>query len=267
MADKYQKYKPGLDYLKKSGLDLVVEQDFVIKSIFTFKEHTYFGETKENLPKPYKVSNNVLSTKFMEHYDFITKVDLARFLRVVSVILTKFTGPKENDHFDNHIYRLQDLFKKQSPENEALVMEALQAYNEVLGSKKSFPKEDYISFARILDHLWNIFKPKIGKDTADELYSDYYDYDDYEEEEYDPAARLADTMDWVYKELFKDFKDAKLLKMIKDDTQRNTLMLALKQKKLGDFTDDQLKQLINKKKDREELIKKINKWYTKKYPN
>ena len=48
MSNKYQKYKPGLDYLKNSGLDLVVEQDFIIKSVFTFKEHSYFGETKKD---------------------------------------------------------------------------------------------------------------------------------------------------------------------------------------------------------------------------
>ncbi|NHK32906.1 MAG: hypothetical protein FK730_16280 [Asgard group archaeon] len=253
--------------MKNSGLDLVVEQDFIIKSVFTFKEHSYFGETKKDLPKPSKFGNHVLSAKIMDHYDFITKVDLARFLRVVSIILTNFTGPKEDDHFDNHIRRLQDLFKKQTPENETLVMEALLAYDEVLGTKKNLPKEDYINFARILNNQWQIFESKEKIQPSDDFLEDDWAYDDYEDEEIDHAKRISDYADWAYKELFKDFNDEKFLKMLNDDMQRNTLLISLKSQKLGDYTDEQIKQFAKKKKERVELIKKINDWYVKKFPS
>lgn len=272
MSSKYQKYKPGLDYLKKNGLDLIVKQDFIIKSVITYQEHSYFGETKEDLPKPYKLAGNVISIDFMNHYDFITKVDLARFLRVVSIILTNFTGPKEEDHFNAHIWRLQDLCKAPSPENESLVMEALLAYDEVLGSKKNLLKEDYIAFARILNYLWYIFEPAeeasgSNDKLADDFEFDDYGYDDSVDEEFDFAKDYEQYVGWVYKEIFRDLDDKKLLKQINDDTQRNTLMLSLKQCNLGEYTDKQLKDLVKKKKDREKLIKKVNDWYAKEYPS
>lgn len=267
MPNKYQKYKNSLSYLEKSGLDLVVKEDFIIKSAFTYKEHSYFGETKKNLPKPCKFGNHILSAKIMDHYDFITKVDLARFLRIVSIILTNFTGPKDDDHFDNHILRLQNLFKKQTPENETLVMEALLAYDEVLGTKKNLPKEDYLAFARILNNQWRIFEPKEKIQPSDDFLDDDWAYDDYEDEEIDYTKRINDYADWAYKEIFKDFNDEKFLKMLDDDTQRNTLLISLKSLKLGDYTDEQLKQFAKKKKERSEIIKKINEWYVKKFPS
>jgi len=268
MSNFYQKYKLGLDYLKSSGLDLVVKQDFFIKTVLTYQEHSYFGETKENLARPYKLANNVLSKQFLDHYDLITKVDLARFLRVVSIILTNFTGPKDNDHFDTHIYRLQDLFLKPSYENEALVMEALLAYNEVLGKKTNLPREDYHAYARILNHLWYIFEPAEESLASDDSYDDWsYGEDMTESDDFDFAADFDQYANWAYKEILKDFTEEKFLKMIKDDMQLNSLQITLTLLKLSDLTKEQLLGLANDKNGRKKLIKKVNEWYKKEHPN
>ena len=104
MTDRTKKYKLGLEYLKKSGFDLPVIPTF---ARLVYKEHSYFDEKKQNLPKPYKIAGNVLSADFMNHYSIITKVDLARYLRIVAIILAHFQGPKDNDHLDFHIFALQ----------------------------------------------------------------------------------------------------------------------------------------------------------------
>ncbi|NHJ46295.1 MAG: hypothetical protein FK733_00775 [Asgard group archaeon] len=256
--------------MKKNGFDIVVKSDFLI---LTFKEHSYFDEEKIDLPKPFKSGGFTLSAKFMNHFKIKTMVDLARYIRIISVILTYFKGPKTNDHLDFHIFALQQTIGKPRPNNEEEVMKALLIYNDVFGSKMNLPKEDYLTFARILNQLYKIYDPPKGQepivattDTFDDDWDDF-GYEDESEEEYDAAKKFDTYVNWVYKDLFKDFNDEKLLVMLKDDMQRNTLMLSLKQNNLGEYSDDQLKDLIKNKKDRDKLIKKVNEWYVKAFPS
>jgi hypothetical protein len=265
------RYKIGLNYLKNSDFNIKVKSDFMI---LNFQKHSYFGEKKENLAIPYQLAGNKLSAEFMKHYDIITKVDLARYLRICAVILTSFQGPNENDHLDFHIFALQQTHGKSTPENEEAIMKAMLEYDKEFGKKKKLPKEDYIAFARILNYFWKIFEPPKGMEPIDPIVDDVDAQWDAliagdpiaPEGEFDFAQDFDTYVDWVYQEIFRDFNDEKLQKQLNDDIQRNTLMLSLKQCNLGDYTDKQLKDLIKNKKEREILIKKINEWYAQAFP-
>lgn len=171
--EEFKNYIRGLTYLGRTGFEFTIYLDG--KALNT-KDHKTaiqfsFGGPQKDLPMPVVFGGSTLLKPFMTHYKIITTVDIAKLMRVVSIILTNFNGPVKDDHFHNHRDRLQQFFFNQEPFDESVVMEALVAYDYVFGKQISISKSEYIAFARTLNYFFNLFKP-------DDPIDDYF-FDDY----------------------------------------------------------------------------------------
>ncbi|NHJ49608.1 MAG: hypothetical protein FK733_17595 [Asgard group archaeon] len=168
--EECKKYLHGLTYLASKGFELTLKED---GKILNSKDHhkeiqSILGGPQGPLPKPYKSEWSTLSKDFMEHYKIETIVDIAKLMRIVSIILTNCTG--EKDLFNNHHKRLIKFFDYQFGFNPSIVMDALIAYDEVYSTRKSFPKSEYIDFAVTLDYLFYLFKPEDSLHDHDFIY-------------------------------------------------------------------------------------------------
>lgn len=240
ISKRKEKYKAGLTSLATFGLDLIVISKGIV---FTYKEHSYFDEEKKNLPIPCKFGENLLSEAFMEQYHIITKVDIARLLRIISIILTNFKGSKEKDSFDIHIENLQNFFQFQLPFDESIMAEVLGAYDEAFGIKNIILLGEYIAFARVLNLLYYIFKKvrKIEDSTSDE------DFDEM----------------FAYRFFFKDFTKEKMRKMFKNEEQIKTIRYTLEKFKLTNYEEHQLERYVNNPSKFDEFFQILKEWSDK----
>ncbi|MBD3189244.1 MAG: hypothetical protein GF308_01295 [Candidatus Heimdallarchaeota archaeon] len=155
-----KKYVPGLSYLGSKGFEVRFESD---GKILNSKEHqkeflSAFGLPKGNLSRPYEFEWGTLAKEFMEHYKIETIVDIAKYMRIISIILSNFKGPAEKDLFLNHQKRLIKIFEYQYGFNPLIVREALIAYDEVFSTRKALPEKEYTTFATVLDYFFYLFK-------------------------------------------------------------------------------------------------------------
>ena len=114
MSDLTKKYKIGLEYLRKTGFDHIVRElgAFGVE-VYKYKPHSRFDSEKKDLPNPCQFRDFVLTKKLMDHYQIKTKVDIARYLRIISIILSNFSLPDEYDNFDIHRRQVKNqLFEK-----------------------------------------------------------------------------------------------------------------------------------------------------------
>lgn len=282
-----KKYKIGLEYLRKTGFDHIVFEIGPFGSeVYKYKPHSRFDSEKKDLPNPCQFGEIVLTKKMMDHYQIKTKVDIARYLRIISIILTHFSLPDEYDNFDIHRRELrrhfQDDFYKNVQRKQSAIREALVAYDEAFSSPGIIPVFDYDSFADLLDRFYNIYKPtpkltdeqsdaikelihglKKKPITAEDDYDDFGFYDETPTEDFDYSAHS----NWIFEVMFKDFTDEKLIKELKSDKSRKTLEARLKDP-LGikGYSDRKLKELLNNKLERKKLVLKIRNWHSKNYP-
>lgn len=240
ISKKFEKYKAGLTSLALYGLDLIISKGNIF---FTYKEHSYFDEEKKNLPIPCKFGKFILSEAFMEQYHIITKVDIARLLRIISIILTNFKGPKEKDSFDIHIENLRNFFQFQLPFDESIIAEVLSAYDEAFGIKNIIFLGEYIAFTRVLDLLYDIFNKvrKIKDSTSDG------DFDEM----------------FAYRFFFKDFTKEKMRKMFNNQEQLKTLLYTLIKFKLTNYKEHQLEVYINSPSKFDEFFQILKEWSDK----
>lgn len=249
-----EKYSRGLSYLFATGLDHVVISNGIIGKIKeTYKEHTYFGEVKKDLPNPYKIGEYTLLRVFMDLYRIRTEVDLARHLRAISIISTNFIGPKEDVHLDFHIERLRKFLEHIltiSKKKEAIMI-ALIAYEESTEKRAYFStlltEVHYKNLARILNSQYNLYNiPKPIKENEE----------------------ISIDVKKSYKIIFSNFNDNKLIDMLKDDRRRSVLFNFLKRYNIYDPQSDKiLHQYVSKTAtDWAELLRKIKEWYEKEFP-
>jgi len=160
----WKEYKKGTKYLKKSGLWVFIKMPpggktewIQAKAGFAFE-----NKEKETLPKPYTVTASSgkmikLSREFMDRFQLITKFDLERIIRNISIILTNFSGPKTDDIMKNHLERLQ---KWKTEDKQFKIQEfvgALFMIENLQGSKDLLPNAHYSEAATILGHRFKLW--------------------------------------------------------------------------------------------------------------
>ena len=269
-----KKYKIGLDYLRKTGFDHIIrEQGIIGVEVYRFKPHSRFDNEKSDLPNPCQFGEIVLTKKMMDHYQIKTKVDIARYLRIISIILTHFSLPDEYDNFDIHRRELrrhfQDDYYKTDLLKRSAIREALVAYDEAFSSPGIIPVWDYDSFADLLNRFYNIYEPlpkvKIKEKpiaAEDDLFDDY-GFDDEYEEEGTTEYKEPDIM-WAYEGLYKDYTEEKLIASLKNNIKLNTLLDSLNSvMKISGYSIGKLKELLNNESERKKLVQKIRKWHKK----
>jgi len=278
MSDLTQKYKIGLEYLGKHGFDHIVRElsPFGVE-VYKFKPHSRFDSEKADLPNPCQFGEIVLTKRLMDHYQIKTKVDIARYLRIISIILTGFKLSSEYDNFDIHRRQLrrhfQDDFYQSIERKRLAIREALMAYDEAFSSRSSVPVSDYEAFADLLNRFYNIYEPlpkPVIKEKPITAEDDFYDdvfYDDYDLDSVGDSTYEEPDIMWAYEGMFKDFTDEKLVDMIKIDRSRKTLEGSLKDPiGIKGYSDSKLKKLLDNSSERKKLLQKIRDWHSKTFP-
>ncbi|MDA8139370.1 MAG: hypothetical protein M0036_12020 [Desulfobacteraceae bacterium] len=144
---------PGLAYLEKSGLNLIIMLPSIeqlhaamkakfqkgeinadtMRSYDQMLKNTPPKERKEvkfiavgpgfepstTLARPYGLQTQEgqalhVSEKFMQRFQITTEYDLMRIIRNSSIILSNFAGPDDQDYFDPHYQRLLQVLDSQT---------------------------------------------------------------------------------------------------------------------------------------------------------
>jgi len=138
-------YAEGIAYLQKTSLDLYMPNPL---GGFVFKPGSYFEDAdKENVPKPAKIGLGRLSVGFMDRFNISTSVDLSRIVRAVSIILTNFTGPRDQDSPRNHQNRLKEFIRGDLDKCKKEVVRAFFGIEKILGLGDVIDYRDYTEAA------------------------------------------------------------------------------------------------------------------------
>lgn len=241
------KFKQELNYLLRTGFDVVLDYPIPIygKRRVKYKANSFFPENKAYLPIPFRSGDISLSRSLMEFYKIETEVDLARYLRIISIIVTNFTGPEEKDHLRNHTNRLKATFEYGLPTQtkENAMITSLLVYEQALGRRSSLQgilkESDYLSFVRVLNSIYHLYKV----------------YKAVEPKSFDERKK-----DWAISTL-RDMHDKRLLEMLKNSKQRALVFKRLKENNIYDIaSEEKLLQLVELPEKRKELVQIINSW-------
>ncbi|GAI83039.1 unnamed protein product [marine sediment metagenome] len=292
MSNLAKKYKVGLEYLKKTGFDhIVIEVGVFGTEVYKYKPHSRFDNEKKDLPNPCQFRDFVLTKKLMDHYKIKTKVDIARYLRIISIILTNFSLPDEYDYFEIHRKRLRVHLQKETfkeKQNKRLaVREALSAYDEAFSSSITLPLKDYEDFTEILNLFYSIYvavkeieltkREKEARVEANKKGIDlmivesvgskgdlFGDWDDYDDDDAGTTEYKEPDIMWAYEGLYKDYTEEKLIASLKNNIKLNTLLDSLNSvMNIPGYSIGKLKELLNNESERKKLVKKIREWHKK----
>jgi len=232
-------YQLALAYLKKTGFDFMeVTPGKIVITVLPIDKNLFTSTNPDDwiLPIPYKVNNDVISKAFMDAHKLRKEIDLRRHLRVIAIILVRFSGPKESDILSSLKSRLQThfIFNDRGYQEEAIIR-ALHVYEQFSGKRaqchKTLAKKDYIAFARILNNLFLI-------------------YNTYEKKE----LTITFLMD-IHR---------KLLKYLEKPQTRTMLFDRLNYYNIIDIkSEDELIQMVDSPTERVKMIKKIKDWVSK----
>ena len=84
-------------------------------------------------------------------------MDLQRIIRNSSIILTNFSGSKDEDAFGIHLERLQKWETNNKSKKQQEFIGSLMMLENLQGSKDLLPTEHYTEAATILGHLFNLW--------------------------------------------------------------------------------------------------------------
>ncbi|MFW9919607.1 MAG: hypothetical protein ACFFED_08410 [Candidatus Thorarchaeota archaeon] len=138
----YEKtYAEGIAYLQRMSLDLYMPTPF---GGMTFKPGSFFEDTeKEKVPKPAKIGQGLLSSRFMDRFNISTEVDLNRMVRAVSIILTNFSGPRDQDSPRIHQNRLKAFIAGDQSKCKVEVVQAFFCIEKILNLEGLLSLDDY----------------------------------------------------------------------------------------------------------------------------
>jgi len=151
---KIKKYfdEAGVDvFMLMSGMKLVFEAGSAYEDL-----------KKEKLPKKFPTQNNKFQLEipknFRKEYKISHKVDFDRLIRGISILLTGFTGPIQDDTIKNHHRRLFERYLAWSAYDAELDMEnALKFFGDFYGvNHDKLKPEDYAYVAQILNEYYKI---------------------------------------------------------------------------------------------------------------
>jgi hypothetical protein len=232
---------PGLLYLDKTGTDIALE-DITKQKRVIYKKHDSFKDSKKVLRKPFKVGDNYIPSEIIINYDLYSEVDLARYVRIISIILSGFTGPKAADHLSNHVARLKMMLEKEKSQiaKEKAMKICLHAYEQHLGKRTGFhdllKEEEYNRFIRVLNSLYNL-------------------YTIYDIKTISLSRKEAAVLS------LRDMHDKRLLERLKNSKQRARLFKLLKDNQISKIgSEEELRLLIDLPEKRKELVDTINSW-------
>lgn len=156
LDEAIERYKVGIEYLKSTGFDLYM---FEVFASVVFKPGSFFEDSSEILPQPYKHKAGTVSLEFMKRYNVTTEVDLHRMARICSIILTNFNGPKDQDDPKNHRERLRNRFSTESNKEECEVhmVQAFLILDRIMGLEKALPIQDLYEVVRVLGSVFSFW--------------------------------------------------------------------------------------------------------------
>ena len=159
--ERQKKFQIGIDYLKKTGLNLIVQSSL---GRLVFEPGSFFEDKeKETLAIPYSIKRSdgvtyTLSEKLRERYQLSTEVDLQRLARVCAVLVTDFNGPDKDDTPEVLLKRLRTFMKEKSNRTGWEITLALETLDDILGYKKQRKSTEYYHLAWILNIHFNLWK-------------------------------------------------------------------------------------------------------------
>ncbi len=176
--DRQKRFKIGLEYLMRTGLNLYVQSSF---GRLSFAPGSFYeNREKETLPTPYSVHEIgeptfTLNDEFRKRFQLITEVDLQRLVRVCAILITDFNGPESDDTPDVLFKRLRTFMKEKSNRTGWEIRLALMTLDDTILRNRLLKNDsEYYFLARLLNvnyKLWVERKP-FENYTVDDLIAD-----------------------------------------------------------------------------------------------
>ena len=161
--ERFNKYKIGIEYLQKTGLDLIVQSSlgklvFQPGSIIEDKE-------KETLSLPYTLKRDdgvtySLSEILRKRYQISTEVDFQRLTRICAIFITDFNGPESDDTPEVLFKNLRTFMREKSNHTSWEIQMALQTLDNILGFRKQRKFTEYHDLAWILNIHFTLWKER-----------------------------------------------------------------------------------------------------------
>ncbi|MHA1354447.1 MAG: hypothetical protein ACTSR1_04650, partial [Candidatus Heimdallarchaeota archaeon] len=98
-----------------------------------------------------------ISKEFMERYKLISELDLQRIIRNCSIILTNFSGKKDEDVTKNHLECLQQWKMDDKKVKQQEFIGALIMLENLHNSKDLLPNNHYTEAATILGYMFKLW--------------------------------------------------------------------------------------------------------------
>ena len=167
--ERRKRFQIGIDYLEKTGLDLIVQSGF---GRLVFKPGSLFeNKEKETLSIPitakerYGIVTYTLSEDLRQRFQITTEVDLQRLVRACAILITDFNGPEKDDTPDVLFKRLRTFMKEKSNRTGWEIHMALLTIDDILGYRKKRKDREYYDLAWILNIHHNLWKERAPFET------------------------------------------------------------------------------------------------------
>lgn len=242
----YEKYKPAINYLQATGEDYLVVKP-VSENVGGYDElkdvlseanvRTFY----QKFPMPLTIGEDTLDESFMKIFGIYTLKDCAKYIRIISILLTNYTGPKEYDTLKVHLIRLHKLFKDKLTSFEVAKAFKVALWTYEISTNEHYYKileeKHYNTFTRILCKQFKFYKV----------------YDAPTAEDFDERAELH----------FGNMNDKILVEILGKTDKRKILHELLIKHNIATFDSaEKMKDLVDNPQARETLLGKIRTWYS-----
>jgi len=164
MSNPWKEYKKGVNYLKKNGLMVFIKMPPGGKTEWLQASPGLImqDKVKETLQVPMAMNASAgkvfqISKEFMERFKLITELDLHRIIRNCSIILTNFSGPRNEDIVSNHLDRLQKWKAEDKKLKQTEFVGSLIMLENLHESKDLLPNNHYKEAATIIGYMFKLW--------------------------------------------------------------------------------------------------------------
>jgi len=162
--DRQKRFKIGLEYLQRTGLNLFIQSSF---GKLSFAPGSFFdNKEKETLAIPYTVKqigepSYTLNDELRKRFQLITEVDLQRLARICAILITDFNGPETDDTPEVLFKGLRAFMKEKSNRTGWEINMALLTLDDtILGNRLLKNNSEYYYLAWILNVNYNLWKER-----------------------------------------------------------------------------------------------------------